>query len=695
MRSFALSRTGRRLAGMSLLLVAVSAAAARVPRLLIDIPGVNWTGEFRESDWGEMLAGDRITVYVRHRGDRPEDWTVPEGVRAVTLEQTWDAGEAARVLGPVLEQAYAQGRDVHVVVDKNISLLRHTMGMGRPGTAEDRWAGAVTDYLAAAKPEGYAALLAEHSRGTVTNDHISDFSRFSYIVVSSPRGGLALSFLDRDDVTCPVDIITGVWDAPALRRVRGAGKLTEDHPNVRVLRLQDFGSPRTIHGALANTGHDGSWLVVGAGGRERYEGTLGRLLRCPGREPGEPAPEPTDETGGVDFSSVDIRYFAEPGDGSVAAVFSARRCEADSGIDLVEADRLTWNSLCTWLALPNRTFWVNLNPTEPDRIIDRELGRTDAGRIMLEADLMMKRDLAALTHPHDSELGREFWDGLYGFIIERQGASAVGRQIAVPVTYRVWVTPGRVRVHSTGDAVCIIEASLDVKLESDHLPTSGLPVGAVTVDRSATQDRAEGMLRSSILPALVELVNSSPRYHELRQVFHTRVIAEWYKTEFDAAEREFEGTVGLGSTYAWRMERDWSPVDVFRRYNRSLSEGEYSISEQRSDVWNGQPVLVSRSYFTGGVDFMNVRLEPAGSGSGGPGGSGGVPPGPREEDERGGGGGGGDSSGVRRWDGPSAADITGRVADALLLPTGYVGWDTVWVGDIYDAARLQEGFGTD
>ena len=49
------------------------------------------------------------------------------------------------------------------------------------------------------------------------------------------------------------------------------------------------------------------------------------------------------------------------------------------------------------LSLPNDKFWVNLRPDAPEQIIDPELEKTDIGRIMLEADLNLKKDTSAWT----------------------------------------------------------------------------------------------------------------------------------------------------------------------------------------------------------------------------------------------------------------------------------------------------------
>ena len=55
------------------------------------------------------------------------------------------------------------------------------------------------------------------------------------------------------------------------------------------------------------------------------------------------------------------------------------------------------------VTLPDSMFWVNLRPDSEDQIIDQYLEKTDVGRIMLEADLQLKKDTASMTSPATPE----------------------------------------------------------------------------------------------------------------------------------------------------------------------------------------------------------------------------------------------------------------------------------------------------
>jgi len=185
-------------------------------------------------------------------------------------------------------------------------------------------------------------------------------------------------------------------------------------------------------------------------------------------------------------------------------------------------------------------------------------------------------------------------------------------QIAIPVTFRVWIVPGQVVVWATDESIYVVDAKMDVKLESEYVsrmaePISSLPLMA-TPGTSESQKYAESLLKEMILPALVKEVNTGPQYQELRQVFYSRVIAEWYKIKHRSGKRVFGKIVGQGNTDPWRSSEAWSGQEIFERYKQSLSKGEYSLTEESETVSGMFIIKTIRKYFTGGVDFMKIPM---------------------------------------------------------------------------------------
>lgn len=325
----------------------------------------------------------------------------------------------------------------------------------------------------------------------------------------------------------------------------------------------------------------------------------------------EPVPS---EAGGIDLSTLELRYLSEYQEEPLYVLGAALRgspAEPGQGIDLERASELSWNSLFVWLALPDHTFWVNLNPVEPNRIVDRELGKTDIGRILLEADLQMKKDIGGLIHPQNSALGRQFWDKLWDRVLSK--VSATGQtQIAIPITFRVWIVPGEVTVWASEESIYIVDAYMDVKLESEYLvgidKTYLSPPGTQVMGDPEIQKYAEGLLKEMILPALVREVNTGPQYRELQQVFYSRVLAEWYKKKHRSPRRAFGNIVGQGNVDPWQSRKEWSAQKIFERYIQSLQNKEFDITEETETVEGQYIIRTLRQYVFGGVDFAKIPM---------------------------------------------------------------------------------------
>lgn len=85
--------------------------------------------------------------------------------------------------------------------------------------------------------------------------------------------------------------------------------------------------------------------------------------------------------GGIDFTTLDLRYIGKgKGGEGLDYAFSAKTVEDEyaAGWGGQDKGNLISDAFFTWLALDPSTFWVNLNPDEPNRVIDADFGTTDA-----------------------------------------------------------------------------------------------------------------------------------------------------------------------------------------------------------------------------------------------------------------------------------------------------------------------------
>ncbi|MFE2879361.1 hypothetical protein ACFXG6_25220 [Streptomyces roseus] len=318
-------------------------------------------------------------------------------------------------------------------------------------------------------------------------------------------------------------------------------------------------------------------------------GGLAKALAAPGLAPG-----------GIDFTSLELRYLSDPGDGSgLQYSFSADRIpkKGDPGADSgLLAARETSDAFFVWLELNPSAFWVNLNPNQPDHIVDARLGRTDAGRVLLQADLQLKQDASRITHP-DTATGKKYWDGL-------QGSCAPSR---------VWIVPAPAEVHQDGDKLYILKAPLDVKMESQYrsnAPTQQQQTACPQQDE-ATESHNEQLFRTLVLPQLKQDVNSAPQYADLRRVYLARVAAEWYRDLSRSKETSYRDLVNHGDITRWTTATGWKPRDTFDKYVESYTKGDYHLTRSETQ---GQ-TTITRTYISGGVDLTKVQLQPVSSGS--------------------------------------------------------------------------------
>ncbi|WP_345610006.1 hypothetical protein [Pseudonocardia adelaidensis] len=300
-----------------------------------------------------------------------------------------------------------------------------------------------------------------------------------------------------------------------------------------------------------------------------------------------------DDPGGIDLTTLELRYLSEPESGAgLEYSFSAqgRVPATPAGSDL-RAATLASDAFFTWLALDPSTFFVNLHPDEPDRIVDPQLGRTDAGRVLLEADLQMKKTVAALIRPDNPDSAR-YWGRL------QRGSTG---ERCVPAL-RLWIVPAPATVHTEHDELYILDAPLEVHIE---LATSVSYETGCRGQSAAVRDHNLGVYRSVVLADLQRAVNSAPEYADLRRVYLSRIAAEWYRQRALQDETTYGDIIGSGDVTAWESEQAWSSREIYDDYMTSLTKGEYDIT--RIEVIDG--ISYEVNYVYGGIEFDTVTLN--------------------------------------------------------------------------------------
>ena len=338
---------------------------------------------------------------------------------------------------------------------------------------------------------------------------------------------------------------------------------------------------------------------------KRIRGEAGALLQTPQQAPAMGAlanmlsQPPAASPGGIDFSSLELRYLADSGLGDSQGLryaFTALPTTEDQDPTVgLQAAQQASDAFFVWLGLPTSKFWVNLNPNEPDRIVDAQLGRTNVGRVLLEADLQMKKTIAQLIHP-DTPLGAQFWAAL-----DMDGTSGGC------LSFRQWIVPAPATIRNDSKALYILDAPLLVQLESEYIALrddNNHPMSCAPQQESVEQHN-EAVFRSMILPRVQQAVNEAPEYAELRRVYLSRVAAEWYRQQSAHTDMTFTGLIDSGDITPWVSRQPWSPQDVFNRYVQSYTNGEFNVTRQAQQG----NLIETNTYIFGGVDFTSIPFH--------------------------------------------------------------------------------------
>ncbi len=276
----------------------------------------------------------------------------------------------------------------------------------------------------------------------------------------------------------------------------------------------------------------------------------------------------------------------------------------DAGVSQQQATGLTGVLLDYFkigLTLPNTCFWVNLRPQDTSNMIDPYLEQTDLGKIMLAADVQLKKDLAAFTSP-DSREGMRYWNALY----EKAEALMGSEGVEIPTMTRPWIVPGEIILRQTENGVYVAKAVLKVMLEEDYRQE---PVVSSDPRLQALNEYSSELIRKHILPRLTREVNSSRKYAQFRQAYYSLVLAQWFKSVPSRLPASLRLLADSKNLKGLTSKIPWSKDELSRVYNESFSKGEYSKMEAAT----GPRGIVVRRYFSGGIKMggIGVTLVPA------------------------------------------------------------------------------------
>ena len=305
----------------------------------------------------------------------------------------------------------------------------------------------------------------------------------------------------------------------------------------------------------------------------------------------------------VQFTSISVDN--STGVNHLRLTVQARRAGNFEGIlDIKKAAQKSLEYFFIGLALHDDAFWVNLNPDEPDRIINPNLANTDLGRIMLNADYRLKEDVGNIINPQASQTGKEFWRRLY------EKAEELGATDKVPLVTRLWIVPDTAEVFEKQNQLYITKSSIKVEFEPAYLSQS------ITLNdrrEKELQNFASELMEELVLPQLNKKVNEAYAYADLRDVYNALILAYCYKEKLVSSCNSLLQTVNYQILDDLETDHASTPDEIYQSYLKSIKEGQYSFSETEASGNPFYTVITTRHYFSGGVDLRNITLTKSAS----------------------------------------------------------------------------------
>ncbi|MCK5214734.1 MAG: hypothetical protein KAR05_05225, partial [Candidatus Omnitrophica bacterium] len=267
----------------------------------------------------------------------------------------------------------------------------------------------------------------------------------------------------------------------------------------------------------------------------------------------------------------------------------------------------------TSLTIPEDDLWVNLSPYESGRIIPDKFGITEMGRDLLAQDYILKQLTASLMYPEDA-LGEKFWEKVYAKANELYGTT----ELPINTFNKVWILPENAVVYENGDTAFIVESHLKVMLEQDYFALSKnsnknnsrfdnnqLTAGNESVSFS---DVSSSIIREVILPEIEKEVNEGEDFIQLRQIYHSLILAAWFKRNL---KNSMLGKIYVGQNKITGINIADTKIKekIYHQYMRAFKTGVYNYI--REDYDPDTKNLISRKYFSGGARFTKEVTDAA------------------------------------------------------------------------------------
>lgn len=241
------------------------------------------------------------------------------------------------------------------------------------------------------------------------------------------------------------------------------------------------------------------------------------------------------------------------------------------------------------LTVAEGDVWVNLSPYEEDRVTSDSLLNAELGDELLEQDYILKQLSSSVTYP-ESETGKEFWASAR----EKMAQQGIVGDLPMDTFNKIWIAPNTAEIYENGTTALINEASLKAMLEQDYLAAKN---NSETANGDQVTKITASLMREIVVPEVEKAVNQSEEFSKLRQIYHSLVLASWFKQRFN--DSFFSLYIDSGNTKGVNSKDAGLKDQIFGLYVDAFKKGVYNYVKKEYDATVNRKV--KRAYFSGGV----------------------------------------------------------------------------------------------
>ena len=223
-------------------------------------------------------------------------------------------------------------------------------------------------------------------------------------------------------------------------------------------------------------------------------------------------------------------------------------------------------------------------------------------------DYTLKQITASVLYPEES-IGKEFWDKVSQEAQKEYGTT----DIPIDTFNKVWIVPDKAVIYENKTASYIVESRLKVMLEEDYLALQKTAVSHNSlqefvqnkIDTAGTNTLGSKIIRQIVIPILEKEVNEGQNFIQLRQIYHSLILAIWLKNKFRNnifGKNYIDKNKIAGVDVADKTIKD----KIWGQYVESFKKGVYNFIKEDFNPQTQQSV--PKKYFAGGVGFGRINL---------------------------------------------------------------------------------------